>query len=494
MSVISALDIQVPTWPQIVATILPAGATEDGIRGQVLIDTAAHTVSGETTEDVNRRMNAVVAKHARQLERPVRMDFSGDVSFQVIIYPDGGGVMAAEGAASTHPRSADQDTVPAPTPEPVVTSIPEAPTVVAPPPPVSTNSSPSSADFDWPTRWDETPGSASTGGPAPVASAATAPSVLEVPTLAALLEGRARSKPTPAQHGWRAGLRALTGGAVSPAPGRAELTHRAAAASIARPLDGPKTVVVVNPKGGAHKTTAALLIAANLGLHRGGSTLAWDNNETRGTMGWRAAQSDHTRTAIDLLAGLDHLAGAGVRIGDLDAYVRAQPWGHFDVLASDEDAASADLVDGDAFEALHATLSRFYRVMVVDTGNNMRAPNWAAALAAADQLVIVSTIRQDTSQSAAWLADALRATGHSDLVANAVTVLTAPAPPTGPARKTTTALTDRLTDHFTRLTRAVISVPHDPALVPGGPIDYAALTPASREAWLAATAAVAAGL
>ena len=68
-----------------------------------------------------------------------------------------------------------------------------------------------------------------------------------------------------------------------PGPGRAERRARmAAAAPCGARLDGPKTIVVINPKGGAHKTTATMLLAATFGLQRGGYTLAWDNNETRG--------------------------------------------------------------------------------------------------------------------------------------------------------------------------------------------------------------------
>ena len=127
-------------------------------------------------------------------------------------------------------------------------------------------------------------------------------------------------------------------------------------------------------------------------------------------------------------------------------------------------------------------------MIVVDTGNNMRASNWDAAVTAADQIVIVSTIREDTAQSAAWVADGLHEKGFSDKVANAVTILAAPSVRPDPA------LTSRLQDHFGLLTRAVVQVPFDPALVSGGPIRVEALSTASREAWLEATAQVADGL
>ena len=118
----------------------------------------------------------------------------------------------------------------------------------------------------------------------------------------------------------------------------------------------------------------------------------------------------------------------------------------------------------------------------------MRASNWQAAIEAADQVVIVSTVREDTAQSAAWAVDALRATGHEDVVRKAVTVLAAP------AVRRDAELAARLHDHFGRLTRTVIDVPYDPALVSGGPLDVDALSAESREAWLRVTAAVAEGL
>ena len=311
----------------------------------------------------------------------------------------------------------------------------------------------------------------------------------DLPTLDDLLATRPEAPAGPAQRGWQASVRRLSGGLITPPPGQSELKIRAAIRAVQRSLDGPKTIVVLNPKGGAHKTTATLLIAATFGIHRGGYTLAWDNNETRGTLGWRSAHARHGNTAVNLLQDLDRFADLrSARVGDLDNYVRGQGSAQFDVLASDEDAASAASIDDAAFTALHKTLARFYRVMVIDTGNNMRASNWKAAVAAADQLVIISTIREDTAQSAAWAIDALRATGNEAAVSRAVTILSAP------AADVDLKLRARLHDHFGQLTRTVLDVPHDAALVSGGPLRIEMLAPTTREAWLHVTAAVADGL
>jgi putative peptide zinc metalloprotease protein len=311
----------------------------------------------------------------------------------------------------------------------------------------------------------------------------------DVPTLQDFLADRPTPPSALAVAGWQGAIRRLTGNSISPAPGRRERAHLQAVDDVQRRLDGPKTIVVVNPKGGAHKTTATLLLAATLGIQRGGYTLAWDNNETRGTLGWRAPMAGHTATAVDLLQEVDRFEDPVLgRIGDLDRFVRYQGSAQFDVLASDEDAAGAATIGSREFDRLHSALRRFYRIIMVDTGNNMRSSNWEAAVAAADELVIVSTLREDTVASAVWLVDGLRERGYQDKVSNAVTLLAAP------SRHTDVRLHQRTRAHFESLTREVLDVPYDTSLVAGGPLSYQALQPETREAWLRASAAVMQGL
>lgn len=311
----------------------------------------------------------------------------------------------------------------------------------------------------------------------------------DVPTLQDFLADRPTQPAPLAELGWQGAVRRLSRNSLSLGPGRRELAHLDAVEEVQRRLDGPRTVVVVNPKGGAHKTTATLLLAATLGIQRGGYTLAWDNNETRGTMGWRAPLAGHAGTAVDLMREVDRFEDPVLgRIGDLDRFVRYQGSAQFDVLASDEDAAGAATIGSREFDRLHTALRRFYRIIMVDTGNNMRSSNWEAAVAAADELVIVSTVREDTVASAVWLVDGLRERGYQDKVSNAVTLLAAP------SLRTDLQLHDRTRTHFETLTREVLDVPYDKSLVSGGPLNYQALMPATREAWLRASAAVMRGL
>ena len=426
----------IPAFP-----IIDAAVSGDDT-GVVTINGISQTINGRDGHDVRAEILRTVTATATMMGRPVRLTTRDDLGEQQLaVHPDGRveALTNLDAKAATPVRS--------PTVEPPATASPTAN----------------------PAQHVE-PGAG-------------------LPRLADLLQSRPPAPVGPATEGWQGTVRRFTGGLVSFAPSAHELAGRNAVERVQQSLRGPRTVVVINPKGGAYKTTATLLLAATFGTYRGGSTLAWDNNETRGTLGWRAQPARHSNTAVDLLRDLDRFNNVhSARVGDLDNYVRAQGSTQFDVLASDEHAAASSTIDATAFNELHATLSRFYRVIVVDTGNNMRASNWEAALDAADQLVIVSTIREDTAASAAWLIDGLRDKGHEDKVRRAVTVLAAA------SKVADSQMSRRLHGHFASLTRTVLDVPHDPALVDGGTLNYQALSQESREAWLHVSAAVADGL
>ncbi|MDN6301886.1 MAG: chromosome partitioning protein [Brachybacterium sp.] len=309
------------------------------------------------------------------------------------------------------------------------------------------------------------------------------------PTLKDLQTSTAKHERVKATRGVPGFITRLTRGAISPRPGKRERRETERLERIRRPLDGPRNIAVVNLKGGAHKTTASLMIAATLGVTRGGNVLAWDNNETRGTLGWRGIPTDHHRTAVDLLHDIDRLRSAEASNADLDPYVRPQGGMRFDILASDEDPGSAASIDADAFGELNDALSRFYRIKVIDTGNNVRASNWLAAVKSADQLIIVSTVREDTFNAAAWMIDELRATGLAEQVDHAVTILSHSS-----KGKLDSTLRDRLRAHFGAHTRAVTEVPYEQQFVDGSHLDWERVSPKTKEAWLDATALIIDGL
>ncbi|HEX6969426.1 MAG TPA: chromosome partitioning protein [Micromonosporaceae bacterium] len=290
-----------------------------------------------------------------------------------------------------------------------------------------------------------------------------------------------------AQTGMRAAVNRATLGLLRLPPSRHEREMARDIEMIRRNFGGLRQVTVVNPKGGAGKTVAILLLAMTFGQKRGGYVLAWDNNETQGTLGMRAQQDFHSRTVRDLLRDLQQFKGAHGRVGDLSQYVRSQGEAMFDVLASDESATAGEMLTAAAFAEIRDVVSRFYKLIFVDTGNNVRAQNWQAAIDATDQLVVTMSARNDSAETAARMLDHLEQSGRQRLVRQAVSVVSMP-----PSRKEIDL--PAIQQHFAARTRAVLLAPYEPLLDSGEPIRYGGLSSRTRNAWLKIAAAVAEGL
>lgn len=135
----------------------------------------------------------------------------------------------------------------------------------------------------------------------------------------------------PATTGWRGSLNKL-GLSLAPAPAeleerreqyrarrtqeqeahaqesRAEQRRREAAdterterALIQTNYLGTRTILVANPKGGSRKTTSTWMLGHTMGTIRGGAVVAWDANETMGTLSDRGMQDRHSSTVVDLI-------------------------------------------------------------------------------------------------------------------------------------------------------------------------------------------------
>ncbi len=287
----------------------------------------------------------------------------------------------------------------------------------------------------------------------------------------------------PATWGWRGKVRTWSGGAIAPKMGPAERQYEHDRRAIQRDFDGPRSVAFLNPKGGAAKTTGVLAAGYTFGTVRGGGVVAWDNNETRGTLGIRGHRSSHRNTTRELLEDLERFSDVyQARIGDLGAFVRSQGDAHFDILASDERPDVTGMIRAEDFTAVHQLLERFYRLILIDTGNNLRAENWLAAAQTADLLVVTSTVREDTGYSGLWMLDALQDAGYQDLKHKSITVLS------DPSSHVDEQLAHDLVQVYEQRTKAVYRVPYDPVLVSGSVVPYAMLSEGTRSAWLKACA------
>lgn len=291
----------------------------------------------------------------------------------------------------------------------------------------------------------------------------------------------------PARQGWRGALTRL---GLRVRPGSAERSERADILAVSQHWPGHRLITVANGKGGSGKTPATVMLAAVLARCGGAGVLAIDANQTRGTLGWRTQKGSHDATVIELLPEIPRLLGTTAQSADMAHFVHHQPEDRFDVLQSQPLAlASAQRLTPSDLTALLDVAAKYYRVSVVDTGNDESAAEWRTLVDHAHRLVVPTTTRDDHAEAGALLLEALtqRDAKSAALAGQAVVIVSQADPDAKPAT------IKRIINGYRELGVTVVAIPHDPAMV-GGRLLYSALRPATQRAWLAAAAAVARGL
>lgn len=292
-----------------------------------------------------------------------------------------------------------------------------------------------------------------------------------------LIQSLPLPREAPAERGVRSMLRMR--------PGTAERLERLARATAATAFRRPVTITVANPKGGSGKTPTTLLLAGALGLARGGGVVAWDNNELRGNMHLRTHDTNSRSTVTDLLQAMQMLTQPDARLGDVGAYLRHQVAGQYDVLTSATTTYAQ--IEAKDFDQIHRLLSRFYKVLVIDTGNNEGSSNWREAMKASDVIVIPIKWKSLSCAAAVQMLEELDHQGPDAqrLIRRAVIAVS-----NGPG-DVNKEVEKQLRPYFESRAAAVIDIPTDPHIAAEGPLDHSALQPATRRAALELAAKVA---
>ena len=277
--------------------------------------------------------------------------------------------------------------------------------------------------------------------------------------------------------GWRRAVHVASAGLVNPGIGPLEQRRQELALRIRRPLPGPRQIAVASMKGGVGKTTVTALLGLMLAEHRGDRVVALDANPDAGTLADRLAGGTDS-TVRDLLDSIGDLRS----LSDVARFTTLS--GRLQVLASEQDPARSEAFDRAEYERVCAVLSRFYNIVVTDSGTGMVHSAMDGTLALANSLVVVGSHTVDGASRASKTLDWLVAHGHDEMVERAVVVL---------SRDRTSREVDgeRLIAHFGARCRAVVVVPRDPHLATGGRIELDALRPATSDAFLELAALVA---
>lgn len=289
----------------------------------------------------------------------------------------------------------------------------------------------------------------------------------------------------PAQHGVRGWLNQF---GLHLGPSVDERSQREDESSVAHHWPGPRTVAVVNPKGGAGKTPTVICLSAVFARLGGSGVLAWDNNNSLGSLGWRTFDAGHEATVVDLLEQTEHFMTAAARSGDLSSYVHHQPADQYDVLRSDDRSGDQErhLVTGQEVDRLYAVAAKYYRLILMDSGNTERGDNWQSMIGHADQIVIPVKSVNDAAEGASRVLSALRSGNrHAQNLADQAVVIVLASDPSHEKAKL-----NQLAESFRPFVRAVATIPYDRALVEGR-IRFSSMAPRTRRAWLRAAAEIA---
>jgi MinD-like ATPase involved in chromosome partitioning or flagellar assembly len=277
--------------------------------------------------------------------------------------------------------------------------------------------------------------------------------------------------------GWRGWLVSASAGLVNPGLGPIEQAQNDLLRRIRRPLQGPHRVAIASIKGGVGKTTVAACLGLMLADHRGDRVVALDANPDAGTLADRLT-GDSSHTVRHLLAATDSMGS----LTDVSRFTSLA--GRLQVLASAQDPAVSESFDRAEYEQVCGVLTRFFNIVITDSGTGLVHSAMQGTLELADSLVIVGALSVDGAAGAAKTLDWLLARGYSELVADAVVVLSHD-------RGGEDVDADLVRAHFLARCRALVEIPADRHLAAGGRIQLAALSRDANQAYLELAANVA---
>ncbi len=483
--------VEAATWPQVQATINPDGTATVSIAGNTV------NLVASSVDEARPQVVGLIARRASQFGRPLRVltrDPQGEWS--LIVHgdgtvaidkdtgsrpiPDGPARVEASPTVAEPVRSQSAERTQSPTPPQPARRTPDVPLVPSRRLRESAQSVPEVAGGSaYPGRSQVSEAAPPQTGAAVMGSGAPPPDWPSFITQEAA--------PEAARRGWRG---VLNRAGLKMGPGAGEQAERRDIQAVSQHWPGPRTIAVVNSKGGAGKTPATILLAAVFARYGGAGVLAWDNNQTRGTLGWRTEKGPHDATLLDLLPRVEALVGPTAQAADMARYVHHQTRDQYDVLRSQPTVlAHKQRFSPADVDAVHGLACKYYRLVLMDSGNDESDPMWLRMIDHTDQLVLVTTTRDDHAQAGALL---LRALSERDergrvLAEQAVVVVSQADSRARPADAVAIA------SGYKDVSRQAVTIPFDPSMV-DGLLHYESLRPATRRAWLAAAAAVATGL
>jgi MinD-like ATPase involved in chromosome partitioning or flagellar assembly len=185
-----------------------------------------------------------------------------------------------------------------------------------------------------------------------------------------------------------------------------DYVHRLDSAIVQPQLLRCGTIAVMSPKGGIGKTTITTLLGSLFSLLRRDRVVAIDTNPDFGSLG-RQLAPEHTVFVDDLYEVLDE---PELTATALDNHLGRAAHGLM-VLPAPTDPVRVSRLDTAAYTKVVRRLQQMAGVIVLDTGTGLHEPAARAALATADQVVLVSDMEPSTASLVAEAAALLKQEG-----------------------------------------------------------------------------------
>ncbi|WP_396908379.1 chromosome partitioning protein [Mycolicibacterium sp.] len=260
------------------------------------------------------------------------------------------------------------------------------------------------------------------------------------------------------KHGWRRAVYAMTFGVINPGPSADERRLAELEGKIRTPLRGTYKIGVVG-KGGVGKSTVAAGVGSVLAeLRQDDRVIAIDADTAFGKLGSRV-DTKAASSYWELIADNNLSSFADVR-----ARVGSNEQGLF-VLPGEASTSRRRILDPRTYRNAANRLDRHFSISIVDCGSSMDADVTREVLTDLNALIVVSSPWLDGASAAAQTMDLLGNNGFTALLNHTVVVLN---DSDGNVDRRARSV---LVESFSKRGQAVVELPFDRHLRPGGVVD-----------------------
>ncbi|WP_158716316.1 MinD/ParA family protein [Blastococcus sp. Marseille-P5729] len=241
-----------------------------------------------------------------------------------------------------------------------------------------------------------------------------------------------------------------------------------AAPALDQPVPSPRRIAFVALKGGVGKTTLALLAALTTARARQDPVLLLDTDRTYGSLMLRVGL-----TPIASIADIAAMGDPG-SFHVMQGAVSRTPGGLW-VLPSGRSPEQSSALDASSYMAAVRSVYRYFPVMFTDCGAGLTGDLMHRVLTASHAVVIASTPTLDGVLAAMNALHWLDVSGLDGLRQRAVVAMTN-------VSDEPVISIERTRERLEQMGAGLVTLPHDRALLAGGPVDLDALREPTRRA------------